>query len=262
MATCFVIQPFDGGKFDKRYRDVFEPAIRDAKLDAYRVDKDASAEVPIDSIEDGIKAAAICLADITLDNPNVWYELGYARAAKRPLVLVCSKERTTPFPFDIQHRSIIRYEFDSSSDFAVLRNGITERLLARLDNKEVLRQFVETEQVATVEGLTQPELAVIAAIGNEVTPGGAGAAVYSIKEDVERAGLNKLGFSIGLRRLQSKGLIALSEERNYNGDEYDGVNLTDYGWDFIDKNENLFIVRKPQTKKAKAADAFDDDLPF
>jgi hypothetical protein len=27
MARCFVIQPFDKGTFDKRYDDVFEPAI-------------------------------------------------------------------------------------------------------------------------------------------------------------------------------------------------------------------------------------------
>jgi hypothetical protein len=27
MAICFVIQPFDAGKFDKRYQDVYAPAI-------------------------------------------------------------------------------------------------------------------------------------------------------------------------------------------------------------------------------------------
>lgn len=32
---CFVIQPFDGGKFDKRYDDVYKPAIMAAGLDAY-----------------------------------------------------------------------------------------------------------------------------------------------------------------------------------------------------------------------------------
>jgi hypothetical protein len=28
MKTCFVIQPFDAGKFDKRYEDVFVPAVK------------------------------------------------------------------------------------------------------------------------------------------------------------------------------------------------------------------------------------------
>jgi len=32
MDKCFVMQPFDGGPFDKRYDDVFYPAIKDAGL--------------------------------------------------------------------------------------------------------------------------------------------------------------------------------------------------------------------------------------
>jgi hypothetical protein len=71
MATCFVIQPFDAGKFDKRFEDVYKTAIEAANLEPYRVDNDPSVRVPIDAIEDGIGRAAICLAEITTDNPNV-----------------------------------------------------------------------------------------------------------------------------------------------------------------------------------------------
>ena len=81
MGTCFVIQPFDRGKFDKRFEDTFRPAIEEAGLEAYRVDQDPNVEIPIEAIEEGIRNAAVCLADITTDNPNVWYELGYAFAA-------------------------------------------------------------------------------------------------------------------------------------------------------------------------------------
>ena len=93
MATCFVIQPFDAGKFDKRYEDIYLPAIRAADLEPYRVDKGPSVDVPIDSIEEGIRSALVCLAEITTDNPNVWYELGFAFASGRPLVTVRSDER-------------------------------------------------------------------------------------------------------------------------------------------------------------------------
>ena len=126
MATCFVIQPFDSGKFDKRFADVYKPAIEAADLEAYRVDKDPSVLIPIDSIEEGIRKASVCLADITADNPNVWYELGYAFASGRPVVMVCSEERTgKKYPFDIQHRSIIPYLADSPSDFEKLRESLT-----------------------------------------------------------------------------------------------------------------------------------------
>lgn len=120
MPVCFVIQPFDSGKFDKRFDDVYKPAIEAAGLEAYRVDRDPGVEVPIDGIEDGIRTATICLADITTDNPNVWYELGFAYDAGRPVVMVCSKERPDKrYPFDIQHRTIIPYGADSP----LLSNG-------------------------------------------------------------------------------------------------------------------------------------------
>ena len=52
MGRCFVIQPFDnGGPFDKRYEDVIVPAITEAGLEPYRVDRDPSVNIPIDEIE-------------------------------------------------------------------------------------------------------------------------------------------------------------------------------------------------------------------
>ncbi len=63
MPRCFVIQPFDdNGPYDKRYKDVLEPAITDAELEPYRVDEDPSVAVPIDDIERGIRDSEICLA--------------------------------------------------------------------------------------------------------------------------------------------------------------------------------------------------------
>jgi len=141
MPTCFVIQPFDSGRFDKRFDDVYFPAIKAAGLEPYRVDRDPAVEVPITSIEEGIRNAAICLADITTDNPNVWYELGYAFAAGRPVIMVCSEERTEKrYPFDIQHRTIIPYQTEAPHAFEDLRASITERIKA-LSNRTEAQQL-------------------------------------------------------------------------------------------------------------------------
>ena len=40
MKNCFVIQPFDGGKFDKRFKDVYKPALENAGITPYLVDED------------------------------------------------------------------------------------------------------------------------------------------------------------------------------------------------------------------------------
>src|SRR3984893_15078631 len=100
---CCVFQLFDnGGPYDKRSVYVIEPAVKAGSLEPYRVDQDPAATVPIDTREEEIRRAPACIADISSDNPNVWYELGYASASNTPVVMICSKART-PLPFDIAH---------------------------------------------------------------------------------------------------------------------------------------------------------------
>jgi hypothetical protein len=260
VATCFVIQPFDNGKYDKRFEDVYKPAIEAAGVDAYRVDRDHSVDVPIDSIEEGIRNAAVCLADVTADNPNVWYELGYAFARGRPVVMVCSNERQK-FPFDVQHRTIIQYTSESPRDFENLRSSITERIKALLSKREVMRQIEETEQVAPVAGVSQPELFVLANLAGNTYPDLSSAALYSLQREVEGAGLTSVGFSLGIRRLTNRGFIEA-----FTFDEQDGivkgVRMTDAAWHWMDKNEDKFLLRRDKKPKAKTNDAFDDDIPF
>ena len=134
------MQPFDGDVYDKRYEDVFAPGIKEAGLEPYRVDRDSGVSVPIDDIESGIRSAQLCFAEITTDNPNVWFELGFAIAASKDVVLVCSEERKSHFPFDVQHRSIIKYRTGAPQDFVELRNKITKRISALLKKQEEIGQ--------------------------------------------------------------------------------------------------------------------------
>ena len=132
MRKCFVMQPFDSGAFDKRYESVFAPAIKSAGVEPYRVDRDPSVSIPIQEIENGIRDSELCFADITTDNPNVWFELGFALAIPREVVLVCSDERKTRYPFDVQHSSIIQYKTGAPQDFDELKPKIAVRIQAVL----------------------------------------------------------------------------------------------------------------------------------
>ncbi|MFO7596381.1 MAG: hypothetical protein R6W92_08560 [Desulfocurvibacter africanus] len=258
MPTCFVIQPFDGGKFDKRFHDVYKPAIEAADLEPYRVDQDPHVSVPIAAIEDGIRSAAICIAEITEDNPNVWYELGFAFASGTPVVMVCSRERAgKKYPFDIQHRTIISYQEDSISDFEKLRNRITERLKALVEQGATLRQIAESEQIAPVKGLTQSELIVLATIAGSVPTPGDATSVHAVKSEVERAGWTSLGFTLGLKKLDTKGFVYFDKEYNFN-DTYQTVGVTETGWEWIDANESFFTLKK----KSKKNDEIDMDTSF
>jgi nucleoside 2-deoxyribosyltransferase len=260
MATCFVIQPFDRGKFDKRFEDTFRPAIEEVGLDPYRVDQDPKVEIPIESIEEGIRNAVVCLADITTDNPNVWYELGYAFAAGKAVIMVCSEERKEGrYPFDIQHRTVVGYKTESLRDFEQLKEKIKERIQILMKKGDRLRELAERDLVAPREGLSQPELTVLATLAGDAVFPDSPTGIYSLKQDVERAGFTPLGFGLGFRRLLKKGLIESTEGFDDRYEQpYPAARLTQAGWDWIEANERMFSLKKGTPPK----DDFADDIPF
>lgn len=130
--TCFVIQPFDKGIFDKRNAELFAPAIRAAGLTPYRVDQDPGVYIPIQTIHEKISASQICLAEITTNNPNVWYELGFAIATGKQVVILSNQiERQGRFPFDIQHLLVVKYDDSTEEGRAALMQEISSRIKAR-----------------------------------------------------------------------------------------------------------------------------------
>lgn len=213
MGRCFVIQPFDGGRFDKRFADVFKPAIEAVGLEPYRVDNDPSVDVPIDDIERGIREATICLADITLDNPNVWYEVGYAFAARKRVCLVCEENRQTKLHFDIQHRNIIPYRSESTSDFTTLRHKVSERLRALVEKAAELSALAETDLLARTDGLSAHDVAALTVLSEWDLYSEGAATGYVVVEEMERAGFTRAATSVAISKLLDCGL-ASSERRN------------------------------------------------
>lgn len=265
MPTCFVIQPFNA-LYNKRFDSLYKPAIEAAGMTAYRVDQDPSATVLVESIEANIKRAAVCLADISEDNPNVWYELGFAVAAGRPVVMACSDEREKngkQFPFDIRHRAIVTYKTEAPQDFQLFQERLTSRLKAMLEQGEVLDEIAEQSSVAAVDGLSSQELNVLSVVASSVLQDDLPTPLYGVRNDCERVGLNNLGVNVGLRRLKAKGFIEaveMSDERNY--EPYSGVRVTEAGWRWIEENEGKFTFHSSGQKKADGFDSLDDKIPF
>lgn len=263
MPTCFVIQPFTD-IYNKRFDDLYKPAIEAAGMTAYRVDQDSSATVLVEAIEKNIKRAAVCLADITEDNPNVWYELGFAYAAGRPVVMACSDERQKAgkrFPFDIQHRAIVTYKTESQSDFQSFKDNLTARLKAMLEQGEVLEEMAEQANVVDLDGLSSQELTVLRVIASSVSRDDSATPLWEVKNDCERAGLNNLGFNLGLRRLKAKMFAEIKDMSDSGSyDTYDGVCVTEKGWRWIEANESKFTFHTTGSKKEP--DPFDDEIPF
>ncbi|MCG3130484.1 MAG: hypothetical protein FLDDKLPJ_01246 [Phycisphaerae bacterium] len=255
---CFVIQPFDErGPFDKRYAEVLEPAISRAGLSPYRVDHDHKTKVVIEQIETQIRASRVCLADISEDNPNVWYELGYARASNKEVVLICQKNRSS-FPFDVRHRSIILYSTDSTACFEDMGNKITQRLIAYLETSEQMRDLAVTPLVAPMDGLQNHEVALLLALSQGLATSEHGLTMDGLDKAMERAGFTKHACVLATHELISRKIVERRDEEDYDSNKYVVYRPTENGIQWLSRN----LDRVPLTRRTQSESLFTNDFPF
>ncbi len=103
---AFVAMPFGtkadpDGKliyFNRIYDELLRPALEKAGLDVIRADEEQRAgDIRVDMFQE-LLMADLVLVDLTLDNPNVWYELGVRHALRaRGVVLTLGPRGTKPF---------------------------------------------------------------------------------------------------------------------------------------------------------------------
>lgn len=143
IQRAFVVMPFgrkkgpDGVEIDcdAVYRDLLEPAISAAGLAPHRADADRrGGSIHLDMFQD-LLLAEFVVADLTLDNANVWYEIGvrHALRAGGSVLVYALRER---LPFDIAGQRMQRYTLtDGMLDPATLkaeRLALTDAITATL----------------------------------------------------------------------------------------------------------------------------------
>ena len=107
-ALCFVIMPF-GRKpdaanrlidFDRIYAEIVAPAVEAAGLAVLRADEEKSGGFIHKLMYERILLSEFAIADVTLLNANVYYELG-VRHAVRPSSTVLTMSEGSALPFDV-----------------------------------------------------------------------------------------------------------------------------------------------------------------
>jgi hypothetical protein len=272
LGRCFVIQPFDKGAYNKRYEDVLVPAIVHAGLEEYRVDRDPAANVLIEAIEEGIRDSDACIADITTDNPNVWYELGFAIANGKPLVMFCdTKERTGPFPFDVRHKAIISYTPESPRDFQKLQSEITARLKARLKANTEAQTMASIKSSATLSGLSPHEMAALQIVMENQLSAADKMFASEVQSQMVQAGFTKIAGTLSLQLLQKRSFLEPVEEGDINGNTWWCYRVTPLGVDWLLSNQGVLQMRQrpeslPPSQQSEAGgftqEITDEDVPF
>jgi hypothetical protein len=105
--SAFVVMQFTS-PFDELFDDVIEPVCAEANIDAYRASDINRPGVVLQDIIQGLAESDVIVAEVTPTNANVFYELGYAHALHKPVILLA--ERDTPLPFDVSGYRVIFYE--------------------------------------------------------------------------------------------------------------------------------------------------------
>lgn len=104
---AFVLMPFDK-KFDDIYKYGIKETAKGLGIKAERVDEQIYSEGILDRIYRQIDAADLIIADMSGQNPNVFYEVGYAHAKEKLCILLTQDAKD--IPFDLKHRRHIVYQ--------------------------------------------------------------------------------------------------------------------------------------------------------
>src|SRR3954449_4827277 len=86
--------------FNHVYADYVQPALQSAGFDVFRADEELRAgNVRTDMFQE-LLLADLVVADLSIDNPNVWYELG-VRHALQPRGVIQIQCQRDYMPFDV-----------------------------------------------------------------------------------------------------------------------------------------------------------------
>ncbi len=121
LPHAFVVMPFgrkqgaDGRwiDFNSVYYDLIKPALEDAGFESFRADEEAvSGDILTDMFQE-LLLADLVIADLSIDNANVFYELG-VRHALRKRGLIHIQSGRAYLPFDIFNVRTIPYRLDKN----------------------------------------------------------------------------------------------------------------------------------------------------
>jgi hypothetical protein len=107
--NCFVIMPF-AREFDDVYAVIktsVEEALSTSGGRCFRLDEARPAGRITDRLLNELQAASLCVADLTGNTPNVMWEVGYAMALNKPMIIITQSLRE--LPFDLRDMQSLEY---------------------------------------------------------------------------------------------------------------------------------------------------------
>ena len=140
-TLAFVLMPFQPKWSNYIHKNYISRVASKCGLIAKRAD-DLYGRNVIDDIWKGIFSARLLIAEVTIPNPNVYYELGIAHTLGKPVILLT--QDISSLPFDLRTHRCIVYS-DDHDGYQILISELGKHL------KEVL-----AEPVDEIHGVMSP----------------------------------------------------------------------------------------------------------
>lgn len=109
---AFVIQSFN--KASEGVYEMIASAAAQAGVSVFHIDSMATGASITEDIHAAIEQAPFLIADVSEANPNVMYEVGFAQARNRPILLIAKSSRA--IPFDLAGVRIFIYDLANSGE--------------------------------------------------------------------------------------------------------------------------------------------------
>ena len=166
MSRAFVIRPFDKktdskGReidFELVHRTLIQPALDAAGLSGSTTGEIVDAGNIRQDMFGLILEADLVVADVSIHNPNVFYELGIRHALrKRSTVMIRQSGVADPSPFDLLTDRFLKYNLDSPEGIEASRQQLIQMITASL---KTLRE-TDSPVFEMLAGLPEVDPAVV-----------------------------------------------------------------------------------------------------
>jgi hypothetical protein len=98
---AFFICPFGNEEIDHNYEFVIKPTFKAYQFDVERADEIASSSPVTELITNAIVRSRIVVADLTDERPNCYYEVGFAHALGKPVIILAREGTTRHFDISV-----------------------------------------------------------------------------------------------------------------------------------------------------------------
>jgi hypothetical protein len=138
-GTAFIMMAIDPSKPDLQdVRDVVKETFGEFGINAIRADEIEHSDGITDRIIEEIRQSQYLFADLTGERPSVYYEIGFAHAIGKTVLLY--RKKGTTIHFDLAYRNSPEYE-----NLADLRNKLRNRLTAMTGQNSRLGNYIQRE---------------------------------------------------------------------------------------------------------------------